>query len=282
MGYVALVFALCWAIVCLRKDTKVEQNVSFAIWLPVIWMMRVASRSFAYWVGEWADPIILSALTILGIIVLIPRAEKVRQLCTGNRFLLIFFLYLTLSVFWSNDVPVAFKRWVRVVGDFSMALIVLTERNPFVAFLCVLRRMIVVLIPLSLVLSMYFPDIGLGQYDPWIGVTVDKNLMGLLCFVASAYLLWHWMMRRRKSKWAKTMRVAGIRFEIPLLALSIYLLFGGSMGSMSRSSTAIVLLALAIGVFGLIEYARKRHLRLASIITPLIVLLLFVQVLPRL
>jgi O-antigen ligase len=282
MGYVALVFVLCLAIVCLRKDGKVEQSVSFAIWLPVLWMMRVASRSFAYWLGEWADPIILLALTVLGIIALRTRAEKLRQLCAGNRFLLLFFVYLTISVFWSTDIPVASKRWVRVVGDLSMALIVVTEKNPFVAVLCVLRRMIVVLIPLSLVLSMYFPDIGLGGYEAWIGVTVDKNLFGLLCFVASAYLLWHWMKRRRKSQWVKTMRVAGIPFEIPLLALSIYLLFGGGgMGSLSRSSTAIVLLALSIGVFCLIEYARKRHLRLASVITPLIVLLLFVQVLPR-
>ena len=286
MSYIALVFALGLAIVCLRQDGKLEPNVSFAIWLPVLWMLRVASRSFGQWSpgenNQWADQIILSAITVAGLIVLTQRSAKVSVLFRENRLLLLFLAYLTLSILWSNDTFVTFKRWFRAVGDVTMALLVLTELNPFAAVLCVLRRAIVVLIPLSLVLSMYFPDLGRGQGDTWVGVNVDKNWLGMLCFVASAYLLWHWTMRRRKSEWAKNMRVAGIPFEIPLLVVSLYLLFGGSTGSVSRSSTAIVLLALAMGLFYLIEYVRKRHLRLASLMTPFVLLFLFVQVLPRL
>src|SRR5262245_23479386 len=286
MSYITLVFALGLAIVCLHQDGKLEPNVSFAIWLPVFWMLRVASRSFGLWFpgedDQWIEQIILSAITVAGLIVLTQRNAKVSVLFRENRLLLLFLAYMTLSILWSGDLSFAFKRWFRAVGDVTMALLVLTELDPFVAVLCVLRRAIVVLIPLSLVLSMYFPDLGRGQGDSWTGVTVDKNWLGLLCFVASAYLLWHWTTRRRKSEWAKNMRVAGIPFEIPLLVVSLYLLFGGSTGSVSRSSTAIVLLALAVGVFYLIEYVRKRHLRLASLVTPFVLLFLFVQVLPRL
>jgi exopolysaccharide production protein ExoQ len=286
MSYITLVFALGLAIVCLRQDAKLEPNVSFAIWLPVLWMLRVASRSFGEWFpgegNQWVEQIILSALTIAGLMVLTQRNAKVSGLFRENRVLLLFLAYVTLSILWSSDISFAFKRWFRTVGDVTMALLVLTELNPFVAVLCVLRRAIMVLIPLSLVLCMYFHSLGWGVNDSWVGVSVDKNWFGLLCFVASAYLLWHWTMRRRKSEWAKNIRVAGIPFEIPLLVISLYLLFGGSTGSVSRSSTAIVLLALAVGVFYLTEYVRKRHLRLASLVIPFVLLFLFVQVLPRL
>ena len=286
MSYITLAFTLGLVIVCLHKDNKAEPNVSFAIWLPILWMLRVASRSFGLWfpgeVNRWADPIILSAITIVGLMVLAQRSAQISVLFRENRLLLLFLAYLTLSILWSSDISIAFKRWFRAVGDVTMALLVLTELNPFVAILCVIRRAIVLLIPLSLVLCMYFPSLGWGDNDTWVGVSVDKNWLGLLCFVASIYLLWHWTMRRRKSEWAKDIRVAGIPFEIPLLFVSLYLLFGGSTGSLSRSSTAIVLLALAVGVFYIIEYVRKRHLRLASLVIPFVLLFLFVQVLPRL
>ena len=286
MGYLALVVAVCLAIVCLRQDGKLQPNISVAIWLPVLWMLRVASRSFGQWApgqnNQWADQIILSAITVIGLVVLTQRSTKVGVLFRENRLLMLFLVYVTLSILWSGDISVAFKRWFRAVGDVTMALLVLTESNPFVAILCVIRRAIVVLIPVSLVLCMYFPALGWGMGDTWVGVNVDKNWFGLVCFVASAYLLWHWTKRRRKSEWAKSMRVAGIPFEIPLLLVSLYLLFGGSTGSLSRSSTAIVLLALAVGVFYLTEYVRKRHLRLASLVIPFVLLFLFVQVLPGL
>ena len=286
MSYIALVFALGLAIVYLRQDARLEPNASFAIWLSVLWMLRVASRSFGSWfpgeVNQWADPIILSAITIAGLMVLAQRSAQISVLFGENRLLLLFLAYLTLSILWSSDISIAFKRWFRAVGDVTMALLVLTELNPFAAILCVVRRTIMVLIPLSLVLCMYFHKLGWGDNDSWVGVSVDKNWFGLLCFVASAYLLWHWTMRRRKSEWAKDIRVGGMPFEIPLLVVSLYLLFGGSTGSVSRSSTAIVLLALAVGVFYFIEYVRKRHLRLVSLVIPVVLLFLFVQVLPRL
>jgi exopolysaccharide production protein ExoQ len=286
MNYIMLVFALGLAIVCLRQDAKLELNVSFAIWLPVVWMLRVASRSFGQWFpgqgNQWVEQIILSAITVAGLIVLAQRSARVRVLFRENRLLLLFLAYMTLSILWSDDISSASIRWVRAVGDVTMALLVLTELNPFVAVLCVLRRAIVVLIPVSLVLCMCFPALGWGMGDTWVGVNVDKNWFGMVCFVASAYLLWNWTMRRRKSELAKSMRVAGIPFEIPLLLVSLYLLFGGSTGSLSRSSTAIVLLALAVGIFYLTEYVRKRHLRLASLVIPVVLLFLFVQVLPRL
>src|SRR6185312_1083324 len=94
MSYITLVFALGLAIVCLRQDAKLEPNVSFAIWLPVLWMLRVASRSFGEWFpgdgNQWVEQIILFALTIAGLMVLAQRNAKVSALFRENRVLLLF------------------------------------------------------------------------------------------------------------------------------------------------------------------------------------------------
>ena len=129
-------------------------------------MLRVASRSFGQWLpgqgNQWVEQIILSAITVAGLIVLTQRNAKVSALFRENRLLLLFLAYMTLSILWSDDISIASIRWFRAVGDVTMALLVLTELNPFVAILCVIRRAIVVLIPVSLVLCMYFPALAGG------------------------------------------------------------------------------------------------------------------------
>ena len=83
-----LVFAVALAIVCLRQDGQLEPNVSFAIWLPVLWMLRVVGLALVG-IWEWfpgegnqsVEQIILSALTLAGLIVLTQRNAKVSALC---------------------------------------------------------------------------------------------------------------------------------------------------------------------------------------------------------
>ena len=255
-----------------------------ALWLPTFWMMRVSSRAFSYWLpsglAAWGDPVILSALTVLGLAVIAQRTHRLSFVIHENRAFLLFFIFTSASVLWTDDVFDAFKRWFRLVGDVTMALIILTEVNPFAAMLCVMRRAILLLIPLSLVLSLYFPFFGIGEGGSWIGVTVDKNWLGLVCFVASAYLLWNWTMRKRQPDLAAHLRLAGVPFEIPYLALSLYILWGGAAGL--RSSTAIVLLALAVGFFHLMDCVRKNIVKLGPTTAVFAFLLLFGQVLPQL
>ena len=50
------------------------------------------------------------------------------------------------------------------------------------------------LIPLSIVLTKYFPELG-KQYDTWsgmgyyIGVATSKNMLGALCLVSAVFFL---------------------------------------------------------------------------------------------
>ena len=285
MGLVALFCSLALSLVCLRQEARMQKDASLLMWLPTLWMMRVCSRAFGYWLPgdleSWGDPVILSVLTIIGFAVLAKRTHKLGPLFRENRAFLFFFILMSTSVLWSEEVSGAFKRWFRTVGDVTMALIVLTEVNPFTALLCVIRRAVLLLIPLSLVLSLYFPTFGLGQGGSWVGVSVDKNWFGLLCAMATAYLLWNWAMRRRNPELAVHIKPAGVPFEIPYLTLSLYLLFGGATGRASRSSTAIVLLALAVGLFYLIDYVRRNQVKVGALVAVSFVAILVCQVVPN-
>ena len=166
MSYIMLVFAVGLAFVCLRQDAKLELERLLRNLASCSLDVASGFASFGKWLpgqgNQWVEQIILSA-HIARFIVLAQRSAKVSALFRENRLLLLFLGYMTLSILWSDDISSASIRWFRAVGDVTMALLVLTEPNPFVALLCVLRRAIVVLIPVSLVLCMYFPDLGRGR-----------------------------------------------------------------------------------------------------------------------
>jgi O-antigen ligase len=282
MGPVALLCAIAFSLACLYQERRKTLDASPALWLSTIWMMRVASRAFGYWLPtaflSWGDPVILTGLTIIGLVVL--RKRESRQLLRDNRVFLLFFVYISLSILWTDDMLAFSKRWSRIVGDFTMALIVLTQPRPFSAALCVIRRAIIVLLPLSLVVCLFYPDQGTLD-GIWIGVAIDKNWFGVLCAAATAFLLSNYAMRKRKPELAVDIKLAGVPFEIPYLLLSLYLLFGGGGGADSRSSTSIVLLGFALTLFLLIGFVRRHKIGLVPLFLVFVCALLSFQVLPR-
>ncbi len=274
-AHLILLASLALSFYCLRKDAKLQKDVSPAIWLVVIWMMRCGSRSFVLWFhgggdvtqdsdAGLLDPIILLGLTLLGVSVLIRRGVRLQALFRENAWLIVFLAYLTVSVLWSDDLFTSFKRWVRAAGDVTMALIVATELAPFAALVAVIRRSTMVLIPLSLVLCKYFPDLGRltskswSEPDAWIGVANDKNWLGVLCFLAAACFLWNWVMRKRETGLGVDIRLFRIPFELPFLAISLFLLYGGGR---SKSMTAIILFGFSIVLFLALDYCRKKNIR---------------------
>ena len=74
----------------------------------------------------------------------------------NNIWILVLFLYLGISILWSDFMGVSFKRWIRATGDLVMALVVLTEPAPYEAIKTLINRCAIVLIPLSLLFIKYF------------------------------------------------------------------------------------------------------------------------------
>ncbi len=184
------------------------EKTSKALWIPVAWLSLSGSRAVSQWLAAfgWGDalqpfnspeqvlagsPIDRAAvmlLLIIGVLVLLKRRRRVGHLLSANLPLVLFFAYCAVSIAWSEYPEVAFKRWIRASGDIVMILIVLSELQPRTAIKRLLAWTSFLLIPLSVLLIKYYPDLGL-VYNRWTwtqlygGVTMNKNTLGMICML---------------------------------------------------------------------------------------------------
>jgi len=251
----------------LDHDRKVV--TSKTLWIPVLWLLIAGSRN----VGEWlesgpptagADPYldgspvdrnVLSALIVLGIIVLVRRRRELVPVLRSNIPILLYFFYCGVSIFWSDYSYVASKRWVRAVGDLVMVLIVLTEVDVSGALNRVIARVGFVLLPTSILFIRYHPELGrrFSRWDgtmAWCGVTTSKNELGMICMILGLGSAWRfWAAYRRRKGWCRTRQLIA-RGAILAMVLGLmskansatsaacFLVAGGVMALTSRAAVA--------------------------------------------
>jgi hypothetical protein len=58
------------------------------------------------------------------------------------------------------------KRWVKDLWNPIMALVILTERRPYEAVGVVLRRLNLLLLPLSILFIKYYLELGVPPFRP--------------------------------------------------------------------------------------------------------------------
>jgi exopolysaccharide production protein ExoQ len=186
-----------------------KNPTSVFLWIPIVWLALAGSRSASEWLnlrppdpgaeqymeGDPLNRLVYSGLLAVGLIVIAVRWRRVGKLLGTNIAVLLFLLYCVLSVAWSDYPDVAFKRWTKALGDLVMVLIVLSDREPFVAVKRLLARTSYFLIPLSVLFVKYYPDLGrmYGRWDYkviYTGVTTNKNTLGVICLVYGLASLW--------------------------------------------------------------------------------------------
>src|SRR6266571_1880332 len=189
-------------------DRDRESRVSSALWIPVAWVLLAGSRMFSDWLepargmqspdqyleGSPLDALIFTGLLTAGLMVLVARGRRAGTFLRLNGPILLYFLYGAISVLWSDYPDVAFKRWTKALGNVVMVLVVLTDPDPSAAVKRLLARTGFLLIPLSVLLVKYYPDLGVG-YGPWgtqnfMGVATGKNGLGYLCLIFGLGSLW--------------------------------------------------------------------------------------------
>lgn len=224
----------------LDRDDSVR--VSKALWLPVIWLSIIGSRSPFSWFGIGApaeipgqipatslpDQLFAATLILLGAIVLIRRRRDVRGLLKASWAIALYYFFCLFSLLWSDFPAWGFKRWVRGLGDLIMVLIVVTDTQPKAALKSLLSRVGFVLLPASVLLIKYYPDLG-QSWDPWgegqsfTGVTTNKNILGNVVFVLALGALWQVLgLVRDKTERNRVHRLVA---QFTLLAFGIMLLF---------------------------------------------------------
>lgn len=200
-------------------DRDRASRVSPALWIPVAWVLLAGSRTLAEWLepgaalaspdqyleGSPFDRLVLTGLLAAGVMVLVARGRRAGMFVRANGPILLFFLYCALSVLWSDYPDVAFKRWTKALGNFVMVLVVLTDPDPQAALKRVLARSGFLLIPLSVLLIKYYPELGRG-YSPWTwmpyytGVSTGKNGLGAACLVFGLATLWRFLEAFRRGE----------------------------------------------------------------------------------
>jgi len=244
------------------REIKKNKEVTRSLWLPTLWIMRCGSRTIDYWLGVEnggrMDPIFVFVLIVLGLIALSKRPCHWGGVIAHNSWLFIFYAYLAASLIWVQSLDNPFIKIFRPLGDLIMALVVATEPNPGKAIGTLFRRCAYLLIPMSIVLIRYYPEMGTMQSkhwgdDMWIGVTTHKNPLGQLCLVSAFGFFWWLAEKKREGLPLKKERLAWI-----YLFLTAYLLTGGFGASPQKSSTSIICLFLVVSLYLVLGRYRER------------------------
>jgi O-antigen ligase len=261
------------ALFLLDRDRK--SRASSALWIPVAWVSIGASRMVSQWFGvapamespdqylegSPLDRLILAGLLAVGLMVLLARGRRAGMFLRANGPILLFFLYGAVSVLWSDYPDVAFKRWTKAVGDVVMVLVVLTDPDPSAAVKRLLSRTSFLLIPLSVLLVKYYPELGRG-YHPWdwipyyTGVSTEKNGLGLVCLVFGLGSLWRFLEAFYSEE---RPRRAG-----PLVAHGAVLAMVMWLFQQANSATSLVCFLLGCALIGVTRLPRLARTRTAG------------------
>jgi exopolysaccharide production protein ExoQ len=270
----------------LERDRKAV--TSWALWIPIIWMLLAGSRSVTDWWGSTpqsaseatvfaeGNPVernIFASLLMIGICILARRPSQVLPLLRLNAPLLLFFLYCCASVVWSDYPVVAFKRWTKAIGDLVMILVVLSETDRRAAIKTLLARVSFLLVPISILLIKYYPEWGrVYTHDGFtrlVGVATDKNTLGFICLLSGLSAAWRIVLAVRERQ-LRTLLAHGTLLAMVFWLFSIV---------NSATSMSIFILALALTMLtGLRVVARKPvivHVAMLGFISVPIVALFF-------
>lgn len=239
--FVALCVWLILLLALLCLDPAKDSGISFALWIPVIWMVIVASRLPSIWLnytagyteaqaledGNLLDRTISIVLILLAVGILTSRSFQWAGFLRRNIALIALIFFGLLSVLWSEFPLVAFKRWFRDLAMYFMIPVVLCDPHPLEAVRTLLRRVSYMLLPLSLLLIKYYPAIG-TNYTVWgarevTGVATSKNGLGVLCLVSGLFFFWDTLTRWSARKEWRTRKIIAV--NLAFLAMTLRLLY---------------------------------------------------------
>jgi exopolysaccharide production protein ExoQ len=191
----------------LYLDREGTVHVSKALWLPGMWIGIVGSRSISEWFGisvpgnlqgsegSPVDAAVLGALLAAAIVVLIRRKSRPRRLLLANWPILVYFLFCLVSIAWSYHPDIAFKRWIKAIGDVAMVTLIATDPQPVAAIRRLVSRLGFLLLPTSVLFIRYLGDLGRRYTSDgtqmYTGVTNNKNSLGLTVLVVSLVVFWN-------------------------------------------------------------------------------------------
>jgi O-antigen ligase len=257
-------------------------RMSGALWIPLIWHFILATRAVSTWLnpgtaaspeayleGSPLDRVVFLALIMAALAVLVGRSASLSRIIANNLWLVLFLVYCGISTFWSDYTFVAFKRWIKEIGNVAMVLVILTEADPLEAVKAMFRKIAYVAVPLSIVLIKYFGDIG-RQFSHSgemmsVGATTHKNSLGILCAITIIVFVWHLLHTRRPVTWWER---NDRRIHILLLLMLIWLMYMAN----SATSAMCCIIGLAVIVGMELPIMQRNYRRIGTVVATLLVI----------
>lgn len=187
----------------LDRDSSVR--TSKALWLSIIWLAQIGSRNLSVWLdidapvtiagqlpaGSLFDQLLGTTLMVVGAVVLYRRRRVLRGLLKASWPVVLYFSFALVSELWSDYPAFGLKRWTRAVAELIMVLVVVTDPQPIAAVRRLFTRIGFVLLPASILLINYYPDLGQDvDAGSNLGVTTNKNILGDLVYLVTLATLW--------------------------------------------------------------------------------------------
>ena len=201
-----------------HEDKKSRPHFSKALWIPLIWLLLLASRPLSWWSwfffgigspsvsdldGSALDRAFYSALICLSLIVVIRRGVSWREVFRGNTGLLLFYAFLGMTILWAAYPFSTFKRWTKELGAIPVLLIIVTDPNPIEAVKTVFTRCAFVIFTFSVLTIKYIPEIS-RDYNHYSGIAEihgiceQKNSLGEAVMVFGLVVFWQLLDYGRK------------------------------------------------------------------------------------
>jgi hypothetical protein len=181
-----------------RQDKKSRPHLSKALWVPLIWLLLLGSRPLSWWSwfffgvgssstsdldGNGVDRIFYSLLICVSVIIISRRRVSWNSIFRGNTGLVLFYVFLGLTIFWAAYPVPTFKRWIKEIGTIPVLLVILTDDDPIEAIKVVFTRCAYVIFTFSVLTIKYIPEIS-RDYNRHSGlaevqdIAQQKNSLG--------------------------------------------------------------------------------------------------------
>ena len=121
---IALILCLAFISFLIKLDRRQFPGATWVLWLATAWMITVITKAIGNWFGmsgsslEEGSPLDRNFLLLLmgiGIWLLAKRKFVLARFFREQRWLVILFVFMFVSIAWSSVPFVSLKRWVREV-----------------------------------------------------------------------------------------------------------------------------------------------------------------------
>ena len=112
----ALFFFISFILYLFYKDSKLRPMSSQGLWIPLLWLIIIASRPVSLWFGQGFyvdnpddylagspfDRNVFMLLTFAGLLILLKRKVSWNNIFKSNFWVFTLFIYCLLSIAWSG------------------------------------------------------------------------------------------------------------------------------------------------------------------------------------